>query len=106
MNRWIAITMTADHRTGGRFYIMEAMYSPGYARPPYAAGDIINLEATDMGQIGGTVEAVTKTTLDAAFADGTRLQFSPTPPTAPPASFASEIPFHDMMGKPIDPVSE
>lgn len=101
MNRWIAVTMTVDHRQGGRFYVMEAMHAPGYSRPRYAAGDAINIDPTNTSQIGGTIQTVTGRSFTADFTDGARLEFSPTPPSAPPPSLQSQIPFDDMMGRPI-----
>ncbi|WP_242154417.1 hypothetical protein [Sphingomonas sp. BAUL-RG-20F-R05-02] len=101
MNRWVAVTMTADHQQGGRFYVMEAMHFPGYPRPPYAAGDAINIDRTNLSQIGGIIQTVTGRSFAAGFTDGTRLEFSPTPPSVPAPSLQSQIPFDDMMGRPI-----
>lgn len=100
MNTWIGQTFSADLSAGGRFYVMERMYSPGSHRPSYAVGDEFRVAQGNGPEIPGRISAVQGASFDVEVGE-TTLRFSPTPPGSPPPSLQSDIPFEDFIAVPM-----
>lgn len=99
MTSWIAHTMAADFKKGGRFIIAETMRGP-WERPAYKVGDEFTIAPTNVPHdIGEIVEIV----IGGFFVEvgDLTLRMTPTPPNYPPHHMSSGGPYDDYIGQPV-----